>query len=103
VTGLPGGCSTCAAMPPAHRLDCPHRGTGIDPTATGVTVTHTVAADVLSEHGEDAVLAWVRQSLRELAQHHPAPLEHTVVTIKTNSDASVTIVTRARLSIGRPK
>jgi len=101
VSPLAGGCTVCGAMPPAHRLDCPHRGTGIDPTATGVTVTHTVSADVLSEHGEDAVLAWVRQSLRELAQHHPAPLAETYLTLKTNPDGSVTIVTRARLKLGR--
>lgn len=58
---------------------------------------HTIAPEKVAEHGEDVLLAWIRQSLRELAATGADPLRDASVMIVGMDDGTVVVTAEARV------
>lgn len=54
-------------------------------------VVHTIDPEKIAEHGEDVLLAWIRQTLRELAQGGADPMKDATVQIVGMEDGTVVV------------
>ncbi len=60
-----------------------------------LNVVHTIEPDKVAEHGEDVLLAWIRQTLRELAANGADPLKDATVQIVGLPDGTVVVTGEA--------
>ncbi len=60
-------------------------------------VIHTITPEKIAEHGEDALLAWIRQSLRECAAAGANPFADASVMIVGMPDGTVVVTAEARV------
>ena len=66
-----------------------------------VRAIHTVKADQLAEHGEVAVMAWIRQSLRELAALGANPMVDATVQLVGMDDGTLVVTAEGLIGGGR--
>jgi hypothetical protein len=66
-----------------------------------VQAVHTIRADQLDEHGEDAILAWIKQALRELAAGGANPYLDATVQLVGMNDGTLVVTAEGLIGGGR--
>lgn len=60
-----------------------------------LNAVNTIKPEQITEHGEDALLAWIRQTLRELAANGADPMKDATIQIVGMDDGTVVVTGEA--------